>query len=83
MSPSPKNLGARCHQPSQTELGTVFMESALVCRFIEDSVRTVFFFARSPDAPRTTIMVLSLSSMVLPLRRKISESPRKVTSFQR
>lgn len=26
---------------------------------------TVFFFARSPDAPRTTIVVFSLSSMVL------------------
>lgn len=26
---------------------------------------TVFFFARSPEAPRTTMTVLSLSSMVL------------------
>lgn len=28
-------------------------------------VHTVFFFARSPEAPRTTMTVLSLSSMVL------------------
>ena len=28
-------------------------------------LRTVFFFARSPEAPKTTMMVLSLSSMFL------------------
>lgn len=44
-------------------------------------MRTVFFFARSPEAPRTTMMVLSLSSTVLELKRKFSQYPRKVTSF--
>lgn len=44
-------------------------------------MRTVFFFARSPDAPRTTMMVLSLSSMVLELERKISHGLREVKCF--
>jgi hypothetical protein len=30
------------------------------------SAGKVFFFARSPEAPRTTMMVFSLSSIVLP-----------------
>lgn len=38
-----------------------------------DASRTVFFFARSPDAPNTTITVFSLSSMVLRAIEKVSE----------
>ena len=36
-------------------------------------VFTVFFFARSPDAPKTTMMVLSLSSIVLYMSRPVNE----------
>jgi hypothetical protein len=37
-----------------------------------DSSHTVFFFARSPDAPNTTITVFSLSSIVLRAIWKVS-----------
>ena len=36
-------------------------------------VFTVFFFARSPDAPSTTIMVLSLSSIVLCMSSSVNQ----------
>lgn len=34
---------------------------------------TVFFFARSPDAPKTTMMVFSLSSIVLYMSRHVND----------
>lgn len=34
----------------------------------EVNILTVFFFAKSPEAPRTTMTVLSLSSMELESR---------------
>lgn len=43
----------------------VVSEAAMAkfCKY--QGVRTVFFLARSPEAPRTMTTVLSLSSMVL------------------
>jgi hypothetical protein len=38
---------------------------AKLSRDFDMGTLTVFFLARSPDAPRTTITVLSFSSMVL------------------
>lgn len=38
----------------------------------EPCSHTVFFLARSPDAPKTTMMVLSLSSMELQNRELVS-----------
>lgn len=40
-------------------------ESAYMVKILQVGVLTVFFFARSPEAPKTTMTVLSLSSIVL------------------
>lgn len=56
------------------ELGTAMWCQCLWPVTVRSSSRlTVFFFARSPDAPRTTITVLSLSSMVLERARLVSK----------
>lgn len=55
-------------QPSQITPETVIKRSVLESKHVGLIIDvTVFFFARSPDAPNTTITVLSLSSMVLGL----------------
>lgn len=60
--------------PGRREQGTVHVVSKA---FVQVNwlahVLTVFFFARSPEAPRTTMTVFSLSSMV-PLYIRISLS---------
>lgn len=60
-------------QPSQTMPETVVERSVLRSKFTGLVIAiTVFFFARSPDAPNTTITVLSLSSMVLGLSSPVN-----------
>lgn len=62
-------LAKNVHQPSQIELGTVRQILVFIkITWQHKSLYTVFFFARSPDAPSTTITVFSLSSMVLTVR---------------
>jgi hypothetical protein len=47
------------------ELGTVVAPISKSLGKVEARLLTVFFFARSPDAPRTIITVLSFNSMFL------------------
>lgn len=60
-------LDPSMYAPGQTMLGTIEVVSANGARYFANGalLHTVFFFARSPDAPRTIITVLSLSSMEL------------------
>lgn len=60
-------------QPSQITPETVVERSVLRSKCTGLIIAfTVFFFARSPDAPNTTITVLSLSSMVLGLSSPVN-----------
>lgn len=61
------NLGAgSCRRGTyKAEERGELLEVSIVADALVPRVLTVFFFARSPDAPRTTMMVLSLSSMLL------------------
>jgi hypothetical protein len=61
-------MKARCHWedlPGQIERGTIVTHVSNRPLWVVLTLLTVFFFARSPDAPKTTITVLSLSSMDL------------------
>lgn len=60
-----------CHLQDQTGRGTIEIEESAkellpeLFRKEGGGKQTVFFFARSPEAPRTTMAVLSLSSVTL------------------
>lgn len=66
-----RNIGRHGRQISgayQTEQCRILSIAALAKappKLDEKGAPTVFFLARSPEAPRTTIVVFSLSSMVL------------------
>ncbi len=63
--------------PDQTRQGTVERVSAnTVYSSGETFEPTVFFLARSPEAPKTMMMVLSLSSMELQLCIAVSKDVR-------
>lgn len=51
----------------EAEQGWELQKVSIMIIWLEQGINalTVFFFARSPEAPRTTMTVLSLSSMAL------------------
>jgi hypothetical protein len=56
--------------PGQIERGTIVTQVSNSPLWVVLALLTVFFFARSPDAPKTTITVLSLSSIDLVGQKK-------------
>lgn len=69
-------------QPSQITPETVIGRLVLRLKFVGLIIAvTVFFFARSPDAPNTTITVLSFSSVVLGLSSPVNRVFCLLSSF--
>ena len=69
--------------PSRTMRGTSVAGSVHVLGGLRYGIRhTVFFFARSPEAPKTTMTVLSLSSIELRSHTQVSRflGANRVTS---